>query len=113
MMKDYNGQSYWLTFHPANLFNIHTKIPDWLCVSFGYSVDQKLVGDQDVYFDVSDGRTYIAQREFKMSLDIDFTKIPVRKSWLKVLLKQLNYIKIPFPSIVYSGDKFTGSWTGY
>jgi hypothetical protein len=53
--------------------------------------------------------TYNSQREFLLSLDIDFSRIPVKKPWLKVLLKQLNYLKMPFPALIIRDGKLSGS----
>lgn len=110
MLKDYNGQTYWLSFSPFT-FVKDSKFPKWICLSIGYSADQKLVGDEETYF--YDGFNYSSKREFKLSLDIDFSRIPVKKPWAKALVKQLNYLKVPFPSLVLRGDKLFGSWSGY
>lgn len=98
LLKDYNGQTYWISVSPF-AFSKNEKLPKWLCLSFGYSADEKLVGDQ-TFFQTADGlKTFQAKREWLFSLDIDCSKIPVKKQWLKVLLSQLNYIKIPFPTM--------------
>ena len=44
-----------------------------------------------------------------LSLDIDFSRLPIKRVWLKAFCKQLNYIKIPFPALMYSNHK----WSGY
>ena len=112
LMKDYNGQTYWLSFSPGTFFK-KSKIPKWACISFGYGVHSKLVGSEEYYLDQSTGREYYAQREFLFSLDIDFSRIPVKKQWLKVLLKQFNYVKIPFPALILRDGRILGSLTGY
>lgn len=110
LLKDYNGQTYWLSFSPGT-FMKHKNYPKWLCFSIGYSADEKLVGDQEQYD--FNGTHYQSKREFKLSMDIDFSKLPVKRPWAKVLIKQLNYLKIPFPALVLRGDQLKGSWTGY
>lgn len=104
LLKDYNGQTYWLSFSPGT-FMKNGKYPKWLCFSFGYSVTEKLVGGSEFYIDPISGREFNSQRQFLFSLDIDFSKIPVRKPWLKAILKQLNYLKIPFPALILSNGK--------
>lgn len=96
LLKDYNGQTYWLSFSPGK-FGLE-KFPKWLCFSFGYSVDQKLVGHEETYLD------FHSKREYLFSLDIDFSAIPVKNPFLKTVLKQLNYLKIPFPALNFSRD---------
>lgn len=110
LLKDYNGQTYWLSFNPF-LFSENSRVPKWICLSLGYSVNAKLVGDQETYTIISDTGpyTYYAQREWLLSLDIDFSRIPVKKPWLKTLLKQFNYLKVPFPTLILRDGKLHGS----
>jgi len=107
-LKDYNGQTYWLSFNPI-LFSKNSSFPKWICLSFGYSVNQKIVGDQETYVDPISLIPYSSQREFIFSLDIDFSRIPVQKKWLKTVLKQLNYLKIPFPALIIRDGKLIGA----
>ena len=97
-LKDYNGQSYWISYSPYDFIQ---KVPKWLCLSFGYSVDQKLVGDLNIYTDINTQKTYTASRQYLFSLDIDFSKLPIKKPWLKKVVKQFNYIKLPFPTLLF------------
>ena len=109
LLKDYNGQTYWLSFNPF-LFSPHTKFPKWLCLSLGYSVDAKLVGNQELYIHTIGTKqvTYVSSRQFLASLDIDFSRIPTKKPWLKAVFKQLNYVKIPFPALLFQNGKLQG-----
>lgn len=108
LLKDYNGQTYWLSFSPGTFIKSES-FPDWLCFSFGYSADQKLVGSEEYYMDPSTGIEYHSQREFLFSLDVDFSRLPVKRPWLKVVLKQLNYLKVPFPALIYNGSSLKAS----
>ncbi len=104
LFKDYNGQTYWLSFSPSS-FAPDLKFPKWLCFSLGYSADKKIKGDQSLYTYVnSTGETTVfdARREFLVSLDLDLSKLPVRKVWLKKTLEQVNLIKIPFPTLRFN-----------
>lgn len=98
LLKDYNGQTYWLSFSPGTIGQ--NKFPKWLCFSFGYSVDQKIVGSEETYLN------YHSRREFLLSMDVDFSKIYVKNHFLKTVLSQLNYLKIPFPALIIQGGKF-------
>jgi hypothetical protein len=93
LLKDYNGQTYWFSF-PIGGFAPSVKKMNWLCLSLGYSVDQKLVGDQDAYLD------FRASRQFLVSLDIDLTRLPIKNPTLKKVMAQLNMIKIPFSALM-------------
>ena len=100
LLKDYNGQTYWFSF-PIGGFAPSLKKMNWLCLSLGYSVDQKLVGDQDAYLD------FRASRQFLVSLDIDLTRLPIKNPTLKKVLAQLNMIKIPFSALMIQQGKFS------
>jgi uncharacterized protein YfiM (DUF2279 family) len=102
LLKDYNGQTYWLSFSPRQ-FTEEWPLPSWLCLSFGYSVDEKLVGSANFY--ANNTQTYQATREYLFSLDIDVRELPIQKKWLKAVLRPLHYIKIPFPSVIFQNGK--------
>jgi hypothetical protein len=98
LLKDYNGQTYWLSFSPGNLGV--RSFPKWLCLSFGYSADEKLVGNLEFFED------FESKREFLLSLDIDLNELKVKNEFWRKVLKQVNMIKIPFPAIYMKGTKF-------
>jgi hypothetical protein len=100
LLKDYNAQSYWLSASPG-AFMKDSKFPKWLQLSVGYSADAKLKGDENFY--TLDGFTYEAKREWALSLDIDWSKLPVKKPWLRKSLGVLNAVKLPFPSVYWRG----------
>lgn len=107
ILKDYNGQTYWLSVSPSTFMNKNSSFPKWLSISFGYSVDQKLHGDLNHYTIIENGKQleFNAQSQFLLSLDIDLEKINTNKKWLSTLFKALNHIKIPFPALILTGNK--------
>lgn len=108
ILKDYNGQTYWLSFSPQNWVK-NSKIPAWIALAIGYSADAKLQGDQNQFTSL-DGKTFHAQRQFLLSLDVNVQKLPIQKKWLKKLVSPFNSIKIPFPALILQGNKIGGSW---
>ena len=102
LLKDYNAQSYWLCVAPGTFFK-ESRFPKWLQIGVGYSSNAKLHGDLNSYTDPVSQKTYFAQREFALSIDIDWSQLPIKKPWLRKLLKPLNSIKIPFPSVFWRG----------
>jgi len=111
LLKDYNGQTYWISVNPSMFMDEGTAFPKWLNIAFGYSVDEKLVGDEDFYVHLgpTDQPTYFnAKRQYLLSLDIDLSRLPVKKPWLKSLCKTFNMIKIPFPTLEFSNDGIRG-----
>ena len=100
MLKDYNGQTYWLSANVKSFFK-ESKIPDWVNVAFGYGADGMLFGknDNNDNFLISPNRT----RQFYLSLDVDLSKIKTNSRVLKTLFDVLNVIKVPFPTFSYDG----------
>jgi len=100
LLKDYNAQSYWLTASPS-LFFPKSNFPKWIQLAVGYSSDQLLKGDNNAY--TINGFTYHAKKEYALSLDIDWTKLPIKRRWLKQLVRPLNTIRIPLPAVFWRG----------
>jgi uncharacterized protein YfiM (DUF2279 family) len=106
IMKDYNGQTYWLGITPGT-FMRDSKFPAWLTLAFGYGADGMLGGKSNPEFN-EEGimlPSLERRRQFYFSLDADLTKIPVEKKWLRTTLKLLNIVKIPFPALELSGGE--------
>jgi hypothetical protein len=100
-LKDYNGQTYWLSAN-LNLLSKNHVFPDWLAFSVGYS------GREMIYGSPADNNLngYNAQRQFFLSMDIDFSKFKTEKKWLKPILYVANLIKVPFPTLEIRGNQF-------
>jgi uncharacterized protein YfiM (DUF2279 family) len=94
--KDYNGQTYWASI---NLNRVHRSIlPKWLSVAFGFGANQMIFADKrSVEFE---NQTYRSERQFYLSLDVDWEQIETNKAWLKWAFKIVNCIKIPAPSLI-------------
>ncbi len=114
LLKDYNAQTYWLSFNINSLFQLE-GFPKWLNISLGYGA-QNLYGGKDNQFDLNNGSKYnfnhlTRQRLFYLSPDIDLTKIPTRKKWLKTIFFALNSIKVPAPALQLSQNGgIKGHW---
>ena len=105
LLKDYNGQSYWLSFSLKN-FTEKWPLPSWICFSFGYSVDEKLSGSDNFY--VTNDRIYQASRQYMFSLDLDVRALPIKRKWVKAILRPFHYVKIPFPTLILDNGKLSG-----
>lgn len=115
LLKDYNAQTYWFSINIASCMPQRWKFPKWLNLAVGYSANQKLEGYKNYYAiqTASGSQSFSAYRQFLLSLDIDLSKIPVKKPWLKTLLSTLNTLKIPFPAIEFSKHGTRGYWLYY
>lgn len=111
IIKDYNAQTYWLSYNLGNHFKV---LPKWFCISFGYSVDGLLGADdnifisKNIYYDFSH---IPREKQFLFSLDIDLSKINVKNEWLNLLLHNFEFVKIPFPALAYQNKR--GLYLGF
>jgi len=96
-LKDYNGQTYWLSASPGSFFK-NSGWPKWLCFSIGYGINNMVSAER--YKSIEMG--YRPYRQYYLSLDIDLTKIKTRSKLLKTIGFMANSIKIPAPALQIS-----------
>ena len=103
ILKDYNGQTYWLSFN-VHSFTKDSFTPKWLNVAIGYGGEGMLYGkDAEA---IENGLIQNPYRQFYLSLDVDLTKITTKSHFLKTLFSVFNTIKIPAPTLQY--DEYNG-----
>jgi hypothetical protein len=102
MLKDYNGQTYWLSVNLHSFFK-DSKIPSWLNLAFGYGADGMIYSRSN-----SESNFYYPNvtpfRQFYFSFDADLTKIKTNSHLLKTIFSVVNIIKIPAPTIEIRGN---------
>ena len=99
ILKDYNGQTYWLSFN-VHSFTKDKFVPKWLNVAIGYGGEGMLYGkDAEA---IENGIIQTPYRQFYLSLDVDLTKITTKSHFLKTLFSVFNTIKIPAPTLQYN-----------
>ncbi|MGB1102424.1 MAG: DUF2279 domain-containing protein [Crocinitomicaceae bacterium] len=108
-LKDYNGQTYWVSFNPFYWFKSESKIPKWIQLSIGYSTQDQLIGDGGTYIynGGSEQISFSPYRQCFLSLDVDFESIPASSRLLKIVFRGLNMVKIPFPAVEISQGQLT------
>lgn len=108
---DYNGHSYWLSMNMNKIF-LKDKLPSWLNIAVGYSANGMLGEFKNrTYYAGHRLPEYERTRQYLISLDIDWEKIPTRSKLLKALFSGLNFIKLPFPAVeINSKGQFNGYW---
>lgn len=117
VLKDYNGQTTWLSVNPSMFMREETKFPKWLMISGGYSVEGLLGGYEnqwcpdpeikpedcppELLIDYSNIERY---RQFYLSVDIDLSQIKTSSELLNAVFGALNIVKIPAPAIEFNGN---------
>lgn len=102
ILKDYNGQTYWLS---ANIhsFAKSSSIPKWLNIAFGYGAEGMITGNDEFVNTIflPESTRY---RQFYLSFDLDLTKIKTKSHFIKTVLTVFNSIKIPAPTFEIKGS---------
>ncbi|SDS55134.1 Predicted lipoprotein [Formosa sp. Hel1_31_208] len=99
MLKDYNGQTYWLSANLHSFFK-QSKIPRWLNLAFGYGADGMLTGKNENVDNLFVNQN--RQRQFYLSLDVDLSRIETKSRVLRTIFDVINVIKVPFPTIEFN-----------
>lgn len=103
LLKDYNGQTYWLSGNISAFLKNETRFPSWINVAAGYGANGMLGGHSNpIEVDGEPVPEFQRYRQFYVSLDVDFTRIPTRSKFLKTVFIALSWVKIPFPAIEFN-----------
>jgi hypothetical protein len=106
-LKDYNTMTIWLSGNLRGL-GAGPRWPQWLNLSLGYGAENLYGGFANEWSDEAgsqyllDPQSFPRYRQWYLSPDIDLSKIPVHKPWLRAVLGTLNFIKLPAPALSYS-----------
>ena len=100
MLKDYNGQTVWLSANIHSFMQKESKFPKWLNISVGYGGEGmtgavnnpgQLNGVPLPHFD--------RYRQFYIAPDIDLSKINTRNKSVNFVLNVLGFLKFPLPTV--------------
>lgn len=103
LLKDYNAQTYWLSFSPFAFLRNQRKLA-WLCLSLGYGATGMTGGDDNTVVAMDNHGyplVFDRRRLFYFSLDVDLTKIKTRSRFINGFFSALNVLKIPAPALVF------------
>ena len=114
-LKDYNGQTYWLSVNPSSFMRKETKFPKWLNVAFGYGAEGMTGGSfNPPYIDANGNQIYFKRyRQYYLSLDVDLTRIKTKSKFVNTVFYSIGYLKIPAPSVEFSNGKIKGNLIGF
>ena len=109
MLKDYNGQTYWVSANISSLGLQHTRFPKWLNIATGYGAEG-MTGAKSNPSEINGVLAPYSERyrQFYIAPDIDLSRIPVKSKTLKLILNTIGFIKIPLPTLEFNknGVKF-------
>src|SRR6202043_3015992 len=99
MLKDYNGQTYWISFNTASFLPAKSGFPYWLNLSFGYGAEGMIGARTNPT--VIDGKpipAFTRYRKFYFAPDANLYTIPSNSSLFNAAVYLTRYLKIPAPA---------------
>ena len=100
-LKDYNGQTYWVSFNMKSLLNIkQEKFPNWLNLAIGYSGDNMT----NPYNEEGDDER---KRQYLLSLDVDLTRIKTKSKTWNSILHTFGFLKFPMPTLEFTNGRLS------
>lgn len=106
ILKDYNGQTYWLSFDIYALTNNNKRIPTWLNLVVGYGADGMVYGRENE----NNANSFHSFRQYYFGLDIDLSHIQTRNKFLKSLIFIVDMVKLPAPTLEFNNKGINYHW---
>lgn len=98
-LKDYNGQTYWLSADLGQLSSGRT--PRWLNLALGYGASGMIYGSPEQNRQAG----YQAYSQLFLAPDINLKHIKSNKKAIRLLLFVLDGIHLPLPALEFSQNK--------
>lgn len=102
LIKDYNGQTYWLSCNLKSFFK-DSNIPNWLNIAVGYGGEGMLSGRSGA--DPLPSNIDNHYRQYYLSLDVNLQKIKTKSNFLRSMFDLFSSIKVPLPTVEFNGKK--------
>jgi hypothetical protein len=110
---DYNGHTHWLSANLNGITGI-SAIPQWLNLAVGYSANGMIYEfDNPTYYQGRPFPHLERYRQYFVSIDIDLTRIPAKRKWVRTLLHTANLVKIPLPAVEFNRIDGVKLWPIY
>lgn len=98
LLKDYNGQTYWLSFNLRSFLPVNTSVPEWTNLALGYSA----TGMTQAF--PSSEKSENRYRRFFLAPDADLFRIPASPGFESPAYLG-KFIKIPAPAIEFNSKR--------
>lgn len=104
LMKDYNGQTYWLSVNIRSFLKSNSNFPVWLNAAAGYGADGMISAAKNP--ESIDGKSvpkFKRTQQFYLAADADFSNLSTSEA-LSVPLYFLQFIKTPAPAVEINSE---------
>ncbi len=110
IFKDYNGQTYWITFNYNELWNKKIKLFDYVDFAVGYSINGFTGGHNNPEIAscdciISECNNLKRTSQFIFSMDLNASKIKKNHPIIGKFLLPFDIVKIPFPAFIINSSK--------
>nr|WP_236648635.1 DUF2279 domain-containing protein [Spirosoma sp. 209] len=107
LLKDYNGQQYWLSVNLASVVPVGPQFPRWLNLDIGYSGSGMIGGhDNPRVWDANGNEVRFERyRQFFISPDADLSRVGTFSPSLQRFIGTAQFFKIPAPTLEFSRVK--------
>jgi Predicted periplasmic lipoprotein (DUF2279) len=95
LLKDYNGQTHWLTADVGAFLGPDTRWPHWLHAAIGYGAENIVYGDPMQ----NRAAGFRAYRQFYIGPDFHLLAIKTRSKVLHRLFYVLSIVRLPAPAL--------------
>jgi hypothetical protein len=103
ILKDYNGQTYWLSANIGSFLPGNSKFPSWLNAAVGYGADGMLGGmDNPKEVNGQSLPEFKRYRQFYFSFDTDLYRIDNLSPLGVSVLKMNRALKMPAPALEWN-----------
>lgn len=115
LLKDYNGQTYWLSVNPSSFMKHASWFPKWLNIAAGYGADGMTGGysNPTITDEYGNPLNFERYRQFYLSLDIDLTRIKTNSVFWRGIFTTVGFLKIPAPALEFNKFGVKGRWIGF
>ncbi|WP_162426570.1 DUF2279 domain-containing protein [Pontibacter pudoricolor] len=97
-LKDYNGQTYWLSVNVGDFLQEQSRYPKWLSIAVGYGAEEVVYNHEPTNYRSG----FDAHRQFYLSPDLNLLYFKGRSKFLNTALYVLSIVKIPAPTLEYN-----------
>ena len=103
MIKDYNGQTYWLSLNIASFLPSNSGFPYWLNMSLGYGAEGMIGARSNPA--TMDGKPvpyFPRYRKFYFAPDANLFSIPTNSTFYNAAAYLTKFSKVPAPTLEWS-----------
>ncbi|WP_223816062.1 DUF2279 domain-containing protein [Adhaeribacter rhizoryzae] len=101
ILKDYNGQTYWLAADIAAFLTSQSRYPKWLNLALGYGGQRMVYGMPQE----NNQNGFDAYRQYYLALDLNLLHVKTRHKLLRTAFSVISMVHLPAPTLEYNRKK--------